>query len=472
MLAGAIALAGLAGFGGYTWWRGEQQQAIVEASLPPAPDLSSWLPEFQHRVATAERRARAGEHPVEALVELSRLYHANGFLAEAAQCYETLQHLQPREPHWPHRHASILAGYGQADAAIELWRRTLSLAPNYTPARLRLADVLLKAEETTEAAQAYQEVLRRQPNEPYAQLGLARIDFEAGRWVEARDRLERIVAQTNYQLGYDLIVSVYERLGQHDRAAAVRGQMLASGAYRDPPDPWMDELWDESYDLYQLSLTAGVAERAGDVATAVRRLERALRLDPHNYSIHYQLGLTYQAMRENARARQHLERATVLEPKFSDAWSHLSSMLAVSGDLAAANRILAEGLRHNPNSYGLRLMRARRFREAGRMPEAIRDYQAAIAQRPSSAEAYIELALVYLRLERIDEGVAELGNALVAEPEHPTALTTLALHSISTGDEPAARHWLQRMREQPRVPREQLQSLLRGYQEQFGTRLN
>jgi tetratricopeptide (TPR) repeat protein len=457
-----------AGVMGWTWWRAEQREALLVQALPEAPEFSGWPAELKHRIDACYRRIRAGERGVETLGELSRLFHANGFLAEASECYVALETVEPKEPRWPHRHATIYAGYGQAEEALERWRRVVRLAPDYLPARLRLGDLLLKANALDEAAQVYMEILQRQPNEPYAQLGLARGDVEAERWTQARDRLERIVAQTNYQLGYDLIVTVYERLGQHDRATAVRGQSLASGAYRDFPDPWLDQLFDDCYDLYQLSLTAGFAERAGDTATAVRRLERALRFDGENHSLHFQLGLTYFAMKDTAKARHHLEQSTVLDPKFSDAWAHLSNLHAVAGDQPAANRVLAAGLRHNPDSYGLRLMRARRLKEAGRMPEAIKDYQLAIEARPNSPDAFIELAMAYFSTEAMDEAIAQLHHALAAEPEHPTALSTLAMHAISVGDEPAARQWIQRCRAQPRVRPEHLQTVVQNFQNTFG----
>jgi hypothetical protein len=61
-----------------------------------------------------------------------------------------------------------------------------------------------------------------------------------------------------------------------------------------------------------------------------------------------------------------------------------------------------------------------------------------------------------------------LHRALEAEPEHPGALTTLALHAIGTGDERAARGWLLRVRLQPRVQPEMSEALAREFRKQFG----
>ncbi len=88
--------------------------------------------------------------------------------------------------------------------------------------------------------------------------------------------------------------------------------------------------------------------------------------------------------------------------------------------------------------------------------------------RPDEADAYVELAKAYFQLNRVDDGMAELHRALQVEPEHPMALTTLALYSISIGDEAAARTWLRRVQLQVRTQPETVDALLRAFTQRFG----
>ena len=97
-------------------------------------------------------------------------------------------------------------------------------------------------------------------------------------------------------------------------------------------------------------------------------------------------------------------------------------------------------------------MRARQLRDAGRVPEAIEAFRASIRFRPSEADAYLELATMLFRQERVAEGVTELERALVAEPRHPMAMALLALHAIGARDDATARKWLGAVLDQPRVP--------------------
>lgn len=457
----ALAAGGLA-------WRAREKGRLLAESVPARPDLSAATPELAARIAACEERISQGREAVGSLGELSRLYHANGFLAEAAACYGGLEALQPGEGRWAYRHAMILSGYGENEAAVALFRQVAGGREAYVPARLRLGETLLKLGDVAAAGEIYAGIFEAHPDEPYALLGLARCDLERERWKDARDKLERLVAMTNYALGYDLIVPVYERLGETERAAAIRGQMRAWGAFRDMTDPWMDELLDDSYDAYQLSLAAGAAERRPDVPLAIRRMERAVALAPQSATLRFQLAMLYLKRGEYTKSRAQLETCTTLAPEFADGWAHLSGVLSTVGDRAGSERALDAGLRHCPDSPGLHQMNAERLKTAGRTEEAIAEFRRSIELRPTEADAYIQLAMTLLAAGRTPEGVAVLENALVAEPQNPFVLCTLALHATESRDEPAARRWIAAAKLQPRVKQEDLSRVVNKFTTTFG----
>ncbi|HUG11815.1 MAG TPA: tetratricopeptide repeat protein [Opitutaceae bacterium] len=465
-----LVVAGIAAVGATGWlaFRASQTAAIVGPAVPEIPDLASVPSVLQDLVAAADARARSFWSARRGVFELSRLYHANGRLAEAVQCYEVLQQIEPEEARWPHLQATILAGFGQADEAAALWERVITLAPDYLPARLRLGDIQLKSNRPAEAAANYQEALRLKPEEPYALLGLARLDLEAERWEDARRRLEIVVAKTRYTLGYDLIVTLYERLGLNDRAAAIRATAKASGAYRDPADPWLDELIAECYDSYRIATIAGIEVREGRTAEGIELLRRAIEISPNDVSARFQLGTLAFKEGDIATAREQLLRCTTLAPGFSDGWAWLSDLQARQGEMQASERTLAEGLRNCPQSPGLHLMRARRSRDAGRTGEAIVSFQTSARLRPNEPDAYLELGTMLLKLGRDAEALRLFQRALDAEPGNPQAIGILSFAAISAGDKAEADRWMQQVRNQPRVQREQVGALSAAYQKQFG----
>jgi tetratricopeptide (TPR) repeat protein len=468
LMIGLGLLVGAAGAGAWWWIETGNQQALVSAALPPIPDLSGVVGPLRERIAAADARALTRSDASDGLAELSRLYHANGFYAEAIRCYEGLEKIEPREPRWPHRHAAILAGYGEVEPALALWRRTAELAPDYIPALLRIGDCELKSNRPAKAVEAYSHVLKLSPGEPHAELGLARVDFEAGRWEQTRARLEPLVTRTKFQLGYDLIVSVYERLGRRDLADAIRGTTKAFGAYRDPADPWVDSLLDDCFDPYRLALTAGTFALTGGKDQAIKLLERAVMLAPNDISAHFQLGMVHAQMGNLNVARAEFERCTVLDPSFSDAWAHLSALYERRGEHATAEQVLAAGLRHCPESPGLHLMHARNLRAAGNIQAAAYEFTLAARLRPNEPEAYSEHGAMLIGAGRTEDGIALMRQALETDPGNPSVLGLLAMNAISTGNLEESNSWLNRVTKQPRVPQEQSARLLRAYREQFG----
>ncbi len=462
-----VAIGGLAA-AGYGWRSAGLRREILAAGIPARPDLGALPAEMTRRVGECEQRVRAGPDRAEALGELGRLYHSNGFFAQAGQVYQALLQVDAGEPRWPYLLATIVAGYGQLDDALPLWRLAVKRAPDYLPARLRLADTLLKTNRSAEAGREYAAVLEREPRNPYGLLGLARIDVEQGRWEEARQRLVVVVQESNYGIGYDLLPTVYEHLGQNAAAEAIRARNKASGAFFDVPDPWIDELIYDCYDSYRISAAAGTADHAGDTKGAIRILERALKLAPDKAVFQYQMAGFYLRQRDFATARRYFERCTVLSPDFSDGWAQLADLLTKLGDRAGSERVLAAGLAHCPQSPGLHLQMANQLTAAGRYADAVGEYQEAIRLRPDEAEGYISLANAYFQLERTSEGLAAVHRALAVEPEHPGALSLLAYTAINTGDEAGAREWLRHVRQQPRVAPELREVLLKSFVERFG----
>lgn len=466
-MAMGAAVAALLLAAGLTWQRLQLRDAVAE-SLPPRPNLSTAVPVLIDEIDTAERRAR-GWRPLDGLAKLARLYHANGFLAEARTCEEGLLRLDPSNPQWPYLLADILGGFGELDESVRLLRQSLALAPDYVPARVKLGETLLKLNEPAEAARAFGEALARDPANPHARLGLARRDLAARDWAAARERLQQLVAGAP-KLGaaWAMLATVDDHLGDKAAAAADRAKENLSGGVAEMPDPWISALLDDCYDAYRLRIAADVWRNSEDSAKPLALLQRAVAIAPRDAPAHRQLGRFYVQLNRAAEARRHLERAAELDPTDADNWNYLIRLLNDMGDAPAAGRALATGLAHCPSSPGLHLEKGRRLAAAGDYEAAAAEFELTRRLRPEESNAYVELAQTYFRRGLLDEGMVEIRRALSVDPEQPIALVLLARYAISTGDEAAARGWIQRIRAQPKVPARDLQMVLDEYRRAFG----
>jgi len=460
-LVAAIVLGGL-------YFRAESVRARVDSPLPTAPSgLASISQELDVRVREADRRMRRGLFPKSALVELSRLYHANGYYDEAISAYEALKTLEPDEPRWPHLLSKIRASFGQLNHAIEEGRRTVERAPDYHPAWLDLGNSLLKRNQFEEAEGAFQKILANEPNHPYALLGMARIRIEGGGWDEARSLLERAVEKSEGRVGVELLGTVYEEVGDEK----AKDRLLFAydiGLHTDPPDPWLEDLLSDSYDAYALSLASGMALRRGDREGAKRWLDRAIALEPNDPILYFQYGNTVLGSDASSAIRFY-RKCTRLKPDFSDGWHYLALAYRSAGNERMAQQVVAEGLEKNPDSPALLIEMANGFIEEERYQRAIGLLRKAIRLRPNEAGGYIGLSRAYFNRGDISPGVDAMREALAAEPGHPLALTTLTMHEIRVGNGAKAKEYLSRLQMQPKVDPQDRTKLELEFRERFGT---
>jgi tetratricopeptide (TPR) repeat protein len=459
-----IGLAALIALGALSY-RLECVHQQIETSLPTAPNRTQAAPEFFARLADAERQAHHRWRGRAGLIELSRLYHANGFLPEAARIYRGLIAIDSSNARWFYLLGIIYTGYGQLDEGLPLLRRAVDLAPKYPSARLKLGDTLFKKGLRIDAIASYTMLLQLEPDNPYALLGLARSDIEDNKWSSAASRLRQAVqVHPKFAPGWTTLAVVCEHLGDISEATLSRETGEKVGRFREMPDPWVDELIDDCYDVYRLRIVASVSDNQ---KTARRLLERAVNLEPENAALQRQLGSTLVALGEIGRARVHYERAVAIDPNDADSWAYYVQVLSSMGDTVASARALVEGLSHCPTSPSLRYEHGRRLVAAGRLDEAAVEFRETRRLRPQEANSSVELAVIDLRQGRLEAAVAELHAALAAEPEHPFALEALTKVAIQSGDEPSAQTWLRRVRRQPRISGDAVEALVRAYRARF-----
>jgi Flp pilus assembly protein TadD len=300
LTSGLLVLAATASGLGYVGWKKHVAQREWSATRPELPALvGPASPGLDARLAALSSRLSQYPPDPAALAEFTRVCHANGELSSAIAGYTTLLKMEPAEPRWPYRLASILAGYGRLAEAVPHLRRTVELAPDYLTARLKVAEALLKSNATTEAEAVYTEVLRRDAENIYGLVGLARCQLQAEQLTFARSTLQRAVAShpesSNAQ---SLLGTVLERLGNAQGAELARNRVRQGGHYAEPADPWMSELLADCHDPYTLLIASSAAVAESRSADALPILARGLALAPNDARLHRQLAKTHASMGE------------------------------------------------------------------------------------------------------------------------------------------------------------------------------
>lgn len=434
-------------------------------SRPPLERVEN--KDLRKRIETAYIRATHGFESIGSLQELSKLYHANGYLNEARGCYEFLIQNDNSNPKHPHRLARILSSYGLQDEAITLYRSVTQQDPNYLPAQIHLGNALLKSTQFEEAEITFREAIKNDSSNAYALLGLARLRIQQANWKDAKTILKVAVEASQHQIGVDLLATAYQELGEQEAADHLK-RKYGFGAYRDLADPWMDEILADCYDPYRIATAAGMAAFRGDPQSAIALLDRATEIAPRDAMLHFQLGGTLESTGDITQALKSYQRSIQLKPGFSDGWFSIYQIHKNTGNATLAQRTLEQGFQNCPDSPALLIEMADYMGREGRFSDAVDLLQKSINLRPHEAQAYLNLARLYLQSNQVALGVAAMEDALKVEPAHPMALTTLAINAIDTQDQLEADRLLKRIYDQPKIDAQTIGKITSRYQTQFG----
>jgi Tfp pilus assembly protein PilF len=247
------------------------------------------------------------------------------------------------------------------------------------------------------AAAHYLRALQRDPRYFFALFNLALAHQRLGQMVDARKRYEQALAlePDNAQVLCNLGWLDFHEGGHEDAARRFAdAARLAAGRPSEAAEYWFD--------------IGAVREKQARHAEARRAYEQALAADERHYGARYNLGTLYlgplhAGPASLALAREHLEKATALEPKRMEAWLNLALCRERQGDAGA---------------------------------EAAYDRAVASAQPGQGALARWRRALWYDRLvpSRKIAMRDDLKAVLAAEPDFPDANGRLGAYYHAIGD--------------------------------------
>jgi HemY protein len=426
LVLGKVTLVAILGVVAAMAWRQFTVTTRLASGSPARPDLAARPQILGELLTQAEKKAKSSGTRIEGLAELGRLYHANGFIAEAATCWRVLRSEQPREARWSYYLADLGRATSDHAAMTTLLQETLRRAPDYAPARLQLARLQFKSGQTADAERNYRLRLERLPQDPYSRLGLARVALQEGRTDQARAHLESVLKDTpHFSSAHNLYAEILAAAG--DSAAADKHRWLGRETlrYREAEDPWLDELQAWCYDYERLCVLGTVELQTHQHARAQAYLERAIRVEPGRSNAYELLASVYLANHDASRARELLEQALpkITREKSPGFFVSLSLVYRQLKQPAEAIRIARLGLeRAGPQAELLDAL-GQALAETGNHGEAVQAWRAALKQNPGDASLNFLLAKSYLALQQLDEAIEALDRSLTLQPRFlPTLL--------------------------------------------------
>ena len=174
--------------------------------------------------------------------------------------------------------------------------------------------------------------------------------------------------------------------------------------------------------------------RLGDDRAAIKRLKKAISIQPSSPEAHNNLGLSLRTLGRFKNAAASFKRAIAINPDYAEAFHGLGSAYMALGELDEATASYRRAVKAKPDfaeaHYGLGVA----LNALGKLDAAVESYRRSIAIRPDFAEAYSNLGGALSKLEKLDEAVACCQRAAAIRPDHPAFHSNLGSALQKTGN--------------------------------------
>lgn len=291
----------------------------------------------------------------------------SGNMQEAIESYRKALALRPD---FGQAHANLgaaLSAAGQFDAAIDEDKRALGLVPDKVSVRMNLALAYYKKGDWENAAPEFKAVHDAHPGLLTASILFAYCNIKLGRAGDAAEMLLPLEAANadnmdfEYVLGYALTEAGRETEGMprlEKMAAATHSvdAWVIAGSARlhrrefNVARTDLDAAMALNPDFPGLAMLAGQARDAmGDTEAAQPAFEAALRQNPKDFVANLYLGTMYVKKRDFDHARPLLEMALELQPEMTQAQFQMAKLNAMTGKEVEAAKALEALEKQDPN---------------------------------------------------------------------------------------------------------------------------
>lgn len=282
----------------------------------------------------------------------------------------------------------LLGKGGFYSGALEPLQSSLRLAPDSFESNYNLGLTLLKLGRAQEAEARLNKALALEPDSVEVNKLLAILYVDQNRNAEAIERLR-----------------VANRVSPNDpRVLALLGQQYLAGHYVTQAIPCLVQAIKlNANDPSLRYLLIEAYEEQHDYPNAVSAAQEAVGRFPNDARAVYELGQQLANLGDYKRARPYAEKAVAMQPSFAEAQDLMGDIEAKDGQYEAALENFNKAKSLDPkNAAALRgvaenLIRLRRF------PEALAELKQAVAAQPDDSDLYFNLMRVYVRLGQRQE---------------------------------------------------------------------
>ena len=286
---------------------------------------------------------------------------------------------------------AALAHVGQFDEAIATYRSALPSLKDKKPVLLNLGLAYYKKGDLANAREQFATLHQLEPSNVQVAILLSDTEIKLGNAASAASMLEPLEQANSRNPDFDYVLGLALIKSGHRRDGIPRIEKSAELAH--------------SGDAYML---AGVTLMdLNDFEQARHDLEAALQLAPNLPGLHTQVGMARDKTGDQKEAEPAFRQALKENPDDFDANLYLGALLYKRRDLTEAKVYLDHAVKLKPSDSMARYESAMLKSTSGEYETAAQELERVIKDNPDWLEPHVELASLYYKLHRPDDGAKE-----------------------------------------------------------------
>lgn len=314
-----------------------------------------------------------------------------GDLPTAIRDYEKLLRLNPKMAEVRVNLGAALADSGRFDDAIAQYRRALLYIADKNAVQLNIALAYYKKGDLAAASREFGELHQHQPQNAQIAILLGDSDVRLGRGSEAVEMLTPMEAVNAGNPDFEYVLGT----------ALIQAGKRREGAQK------LSELAERTQNPDAYLLAGSTFLDLNDYERARQNLEAALRLKPVLPHVYTLTGMARDDVGDQAAAETALREALRQDQNDFNANLYLGSILYKRRAMDEAKPYLDRALALNPSSSMARYEVAIWNSKSGHYDQAAKDLEQVTRTDPNWLEPHVELANVYYRLHRPQDGAKE-----------------------------------------------------------------
>ena len=231
---------------------------------------------------------------------------------------------------------------GAPEKAEVVYRKLLDRFPNLPGLREKLAEIYLRAQDRTKAAEQLEAIVRNNPTNPQAHYFLGGIAFEDKKWKEAAEHYNRatVVNPAFEPAYYDLALA---QVNMNEPDEALKTLEKAKKRFK---ATFTSEFFAGLAYSRQKDFTNAIAR-----FTAAEVIARATDTNRLTHIFYYQLGAAFERGQKFDEAEKYLRKSLEIMPDFSEAMNYLGYMWAERGvNLSEARQMIDKAVKIEPKN--------------------------------------------------------------------------------------------------------------------------